>query len=159
MNNYLDSLFSRGSQLDTRIILPESDERVLDAKQRLTSMGFTIVPLESSKAEMDNYIKFLKSKKFSKYWPDSKIEEYIKGNPIVLGMILIAMGKADALVAGASTPTSDIIRHAIRIVGLRSDVKWLSSIFFMISKKGKKVYTYADCGVIPDPNSEHSSPS
>ena len=154
MINYIDSLYSRASQLKTRIVLPESDERVLDAKQRLVSMGFSVVPLESSKTEIDTYIEFLKAKKFSKNWPENKIKDYIKGNPIVLGMILVATGKADALVAGASTPTSDIIRHAIRVVGLRSDVKWLSSIFFMISKNGEKVYTYADCGVIPDPSSD-----
>ena len=154
MTNYIDLLHSKGLKFKAKIVLPEDNERISDAKKELKALGFSIISLNDYRSKIKTLIPFLKTKKFSKNWPDSKIESYINDNPIVLGMILVAKGEADALVAGASTPTSEIIRHSIRIIGLRSDVKWLSSIFFMISNEGNKAYTYADCGVIPDPNSE-----
>tara|TARA_A100001011_G_C14213981_1_gene801176 strand:- start:59 stop:976 length:918 start_codon:yes stop_codon:yes gene_type:complete len=154
MTNYIDLLYSRGLKYKAKIVLPEEDERISEAKKELKALGFSIISLDGYRSKVKSLTQFLKTKKFSKHWPDSKIESYINDNPIVLGMILVAKGEADVLVAGASTSTSEIIRHSIRIIGLRSDVKWLSSIFFMISNEGNKVYTYADCGVIPDPNSE-----
>ena len=154
MTNYIEKLYEKGSQSKIKIILPESDERILKARKELQSMGFSIISIDDYKDNIDIYIKFLKKKKFSNNWPENKIVEYINCSSIVQGLILVAIGKADALVAGAVTPTSDVIRHAIRIIGLKSNVKWLSSIFFMISKNGKRAFTYGDCGVIPDPNSE-----
>ena len=70
-------------------------------------------------------------------------------------MTAVLAGYADGLVAGAINKTSEIIRSAIRIIGIREDAKWVSSIFFMINmKKTNHAMTFSDCGVIPEPSSE-----
>ena len=47
-----------------------------------------------------------------------------------------------------------VIKRSIRIVGVDPKSKWISSSFFLTSADGDTSYTYADCGVIPDPDSE-----
>ena len=63
-------------------------------------------------------------------------------------------GHIDCIVAGAVTPTSDVVRSAIRIIGMKKNAKWISSIFFMINESRNHAMTFSDCGVIPEPNSE-----
>ena len=90
--------------------------------------------------------------KFTKNWPLDEIKKYLE-IPLNLGMTMVACGDVDGLVAGANNTTSDVIRSAIRIVGIQQNSKWISSIFFMISPNGEKAYTFL-IGVIPEPTSE-----
>ena len=69
-------------------------------------------------------------------------------------MMMVSNGDADGLVAGAVTPTGDVLKAAIRIVGIKAESKWVSSSFFMISPSAEKAYTFADCAVIPEPTSD-----
>ena len=48
-------------------------------------------------------------------------------------MMMVSNGDADGLVAGAVTPTGDVLKAAIRIVGIKAESIWVSSSFFMIS--------------------------
>ena len=75
-------------------------------------------------------------------------------SPLNLGMAALDNNDADCLVGGAVHSTSEVLRSAIRIVGMDRKSKWVSSIFFMISPDNKQLYTFSDCGVIPDPSSE-----
>ena len=45
------------------------------------------------------------------------LSEYLD-NPLHIGAILVAKGEADGMVAGATNSTADVIRAAIRIVGI-----------------------------------------
>ena len=67
---------------------------------------------------------------------------------------MLACDDVDGVIAGAATPSSEIIRTAIRIIGIQNGTDWVSSIFFLISPDGNCAYTFADCAVIPDPNSQ-----
>ena len=67
---------------------------------------------------------------------------------------MVSSGKADASVAGAVNTSAQVARAALRYIGLKRGVKLLSSSFFMISPDQRKAYTFADCGVVPDPNPE-----
>ena len=74
--------------------------------------------------------------------------------PLVQGLLLLDSKKEYSLVAGATISTSEVIRAAIRIIGLNSDTRWVSSIFFMVNSSSNIAYTYSDCGVIPEPDVE-----
>ena len=75
-------------------------------------------------------------------------------DPLNFSMMMVSNGDADGLVAGAITLTSDVLRSAIRIVGVTPESKWVSSSFFMISQSAETAYTFADCAVIPVPTSD-----
>ncbi|MCH7947359.1 MAG: phosphate acetyltransferase [candidate division Zixibacteria bacterium] len=79
-------------------------------------------------------------------------------NPLYFGAMLVRAGQADAMVAGAVNTTADVIRSAIRVLGLKKTVKTISSSFLMIIPEymgqKDKVFLFADCGVLPNPDPE-----
>lgn len=152
-NKYLDNIVNNALKKSARLILPEqSDSRVLEATKLLCKMGFDILNINDF-SENDLYFNCLKNKKFTNNWTDTMISDYLL-NPLVKGLVLLELNKADCLVAGAINSTSDVIKSTLRIIGLQNNTKWVSSSFFLVSPNNKKAYTYSDCGVIPDPDSE-----
>ena len=53
-------------------------------------------------------------------------------DPLEHGLSMVVAGEAEGLVGGAVRPTADILRAALRTVGLESDVDLVSSSFLMI---------------------------
>jgi phosphate acetyltransferase len=97
-----------------------------------------------------NYIQKLP---FTDNWPEENLKEYLS-NPLNFSMVMTICNDADGVIAGVSTSSSEVIRTAIRIVGIHPESNWVSSIFFLISPVGDHAYTFADCAVIPEPDSK-----
>jgi len=153
-NKFREMLIQQGISTDARIVLPEIDDsRVVDAKRELLQMGFNIIEMDDSSESIPALKNSISTLKFTKNWTDEQLHIFIQ-NPLNMGMAMVADGLADGLVAGAVTSTSDVIRAAIRMVGIKPTSKWVSSIFFMVSPDGEKYFTYSDCGVIPEPTSD-----
>ncbi len=70
--------------------------------------------------------------------------------PNYFAMALLKMNKIDCIVGGATTPTADLIRPALQIIG--TNRKILTSYFWM--NKGKNNYFLGDCAIIPEPNKD-----
>jgi phosphate acetyltransferase len=71
---------------------------------------------------------------------------------------LVAQGKADACVAGAVYTTGEVLRSALRNIGLAPNVRVASSAFYMVSPEDaqvNEVLTFTDCAVIPYPTAEN----
>lgn len=66
---------------------------------------------------------------------------------------MVASGAADAAVMGACSTTAETVRTAIRTVGSRPGLRWVSSCFLM-SFRDRPPLVYADCAVLPDPDAE-----
>ena len=76
---------------------------------------------------------------------------------------MVALGEADACIAGASHPTGDVIRAALRCIGMAPGTSVVSSSFYMVTQqpgpwrqepKEARVITFTDCAVVPDPTPE-----
>ena len=152
-NYYKNRIIEFGLAAKSRLLLPEDDLRVNSAKSELRSLGFNIINSDDIMDKFLNYKNIISRKKFTDNWSDDQIEFFLN-NPVNFAMTAVLAGDADGVVAGAKNNTSDIIRSAIRIIGLKPNVQWVSSIFFMIHKAGDCAMTYSDCGVMPEPNSE-----
>lgn len=72
-------------------------------------------------------------------------------DPLVFGNLLVRHGEADGSVAGAVRATPDVVRAAIQILGVAPGSALVSSFFLMVLPDARTL-TYADCGVIPDPD-------
>ena len=78
-------------------------------------------------------------------------------DPVFQAAARVRAGEADCYVAGASRTTADVLRAALWLIGLRPDVKTVSSFFLMAlpAEGGKeRVLTFADCAVLPNPTPE-----
>lgn len=162
-----------------RIVLPEGeDPRVLQAASFLAEEQISSVILVGDKDRVTGYarklnidltasINFLTFRNFENksmliddYYQRQKhkgctIEEAesVLQNPFFFGASLVANGFADGCVAGSVATTGDVIRAALKCIGLREGSSLISSIFLMVMPDGK-VMTYGDCGVVPYPDSK-----
>jgi len=72
-------------------------------------------------------------------------------DPLHVAALMVAVGEADACVAGATRPTPDVVRAALFCIGLAPGVDIVSSCFLLVLPDGTPV-TYGDCGVVPEPD-------
>lgn len=74
-------------------------------------------------------------------------------DPVHLAAASLRAGYLDACVAGAGAPTANVLRAALRVVGLAPGCTTLSSSFLMLLPDGREL-TFGDCAVVPDPSPE-----
>ena len=154
MDRFFNQLGKKALSKNTSILLPESfDPRIKSAISKLTELGFDIPDLAYFNKNHDVYIDYLLKQKFSDNWPEKEVVKYLD-DPINKALTILACDDVDGVVAGAATSTSDILRSSLRIVGIKQNSKWVSSIFLLISPNQDKIFTFSDCAVIPEPNSE-----
>lgn len=178
-NSILKNIHQRATRAGKTIVLPESDDvRVLKAAIYLVEEGICEVILVGSRGRIEKKIReenrnmpggihclsldtvsyrnelvdHLYRRRRHKGLSREEAAELLK-NPLYLGAGLVALDKADGCVAGSVATTGEIIRTAIHSIGLREGREIVSSTFLMALEDGR-VVTYADCGVVPYPNSE-----
>ena len=81
------------------------------------------------------------------------------GSTLEFAHRLVAAGDADACVAGAVHTSADVVRSALRNVGLAPGVRVASSAFYMVLRPQtevvSEVLTFTDCAVVPYPTAEN----
>lgn len=166
------------------IVFPESyDKRVITAVKEILKKGTASVILisdpESESKRLDELIKpdrnltIIDQKSASDFLneyhdikirkkPDYKISrsETDLKDPLTFSCMLLRNKFADGIIAGSVYSTSDVLRNAISLIGLSENNKTVSSFFLFNFKSGKfreRIFAFADCGVIPDPDKEQLS--
>jgi len=74
-------------------------------------------------------------------------------NPLFFGAMMVRSGRAAASVAGAINTTGDVLRAALQIIGVAPGFSVVSSTFLMVLADGR-VFTFADCAVVPEPTAD-----
>ncbi len=167
--NLVLELREKARRLERRIVFPESqDPRVLQAAARLASEGLVrpvlietpglsstppgvelVRPSRDPRAEA--FATALYERRKAKGTTIEDARERMR-SPLFFAAALVKTGDCAAGVGGSEGATADILRAGLFVIGLARGIATLSSCFLMILDK--EVYTFADCGVVPDPTAE-----
>lgn len=143
------------------VILPEAeDERVRAAAGFIEKSGIAkIVLLDEKNISLQQKEKYAADYFQLRKAKLSGIEEarQILANPLYYAAMMTREGKADGFVAGASHTTPDVVRAAIQCLGVDDRLEVALSCFVMAvpdcAYGELGTFIFADCGVIPEPNS------
>ena len=147
---FIEQIRRRASALKKRIVFPEStDERVVAAAREIARTGIATPLLV---VDSGNVADIAKRAGLQTIEGDG-------GPALEFAHRLVATGRADACVAGAVYTTADVLRSALKNVGLAPGVAVVSSAFYMVvrppSEVVSEVLTFTDCAVIPYPTAEN----
>ena len=168
----MDVLFElreRSRRLGKRICLPETqDARVLQAAAALAAEGLCkpvlverpgmaaaphgvelVRPTDDERGERLAELLF-ERRKHRGMTPEEARER--ARDPLVFAGLLLASGEIDGAVAGSEASTPDVIRAGLWTVGTAPGIRTVSSCFLILHPD--RTYTFADCGVVPEPTSE-----
>ncbi|MEX0823926.1 MAG: phosphate acyltransferase [Balneolaceae bacterium] len=173
----LDKIRNRAAKMKGKVIFPEAalDIRVLKAVNRILNTGIaspiligdeTMIYSLAERHElslpeniqivsplspdwMEEKIRFFTEKLSHKNLSDQQITDIAK-DPLHTAGWLLLNKRADAAVAGSIASTADVIRAALRTVGVTEGSSLVSSTFLM-EMPDDRVFSYADCGVVPYP--------
>ena len=73
-------------------------------------------------------------------------------HPLFFGAMMVREGLADGSVAGSLSTTGDVIRAGLQVIGLAPGISVVSSFFLMVFPQ--RIFSFADCAVVPDPTPE-----
>jgi phosphate acetyltransferase len=177
---FLEQLEGRAAAIGGRVALAEGhDPRVIDAAGALTAGGgcdVTLVcPADSRQAIHDELAErgldiadpvadprreglaqHLHNRRAAKGMTFEDALPAVE-DPLYFASLMVATGAADASVGGAVRTTADTVRAALHCIGPEPGLRTVSSAFIMIhpdpSWGDDGVMVFADCAVLPDPDS------
>ena len=147
--SFVERIRQRAAALERRIVFPESgDERVISAA------------IEIARARMAIPILVVDGPPLAEAVARAGLRsiQAENGSALEFAHRLVAAGEADACVAGAVYTSADVLRSALRNIGLAPNVRIASSAFYMVSPPGAdvdEVLTFTDCAVVPYPTAEN----
>jgi phosphate acetyltransferase len=170
----LERLKERARRDPKTIVLPEGDdERIVRAAMQASKEGITrpivlgtrpegapkevqwidIEAAEKLEAYAEKLFEFRKHKGL-----DLEGARKIIKDPVYFGTMMVKLGDADGLLAGANHATSDTLRPALQFVKGAPGIKTVSSFFLMVVPDfrygGDGTFVFSDAGLNPDPTSE-----
>jgi len=180
----IENIIAKAKKLTKRIVLPESeDERVLKAAELIIKREIAEVTLLGNEKEivlkakelnvdlknveiidpqnyekMGEYSEKLAEIRAKKGMTVEQAKKILETEPRYFGAMMVRLGDADGMVAGSNSPTSDVIRAAIHVIGTKKGIRTVSSSFLMVIPKKEfgdnGVLIYTDCGVVPNPTAD-----
>ena len=152
------TLHRRAKALGGSVVFAEGwDPRVREAARRVTAKRMArVTVLEQTVSTDDRRLErvasLLQSRAADRVRDDAHALELAR-DPLRFAAGLVALGEASVAVAGAATPTAEVVRAALWAIGPAEGIATVSSAFYMVLKR-ETVLTFTDCAVVPDPTPE-----
>ncbi|MGE5316181.1 MAG: phosphate acetyltransferase [Acidobacteriota bacterium] len=175
--NFLQDVRSNAKKLHRTIVLPDAnDPRTVKAARQIVDEGIATPVLigtssvitsiaEAEHVSLDGitlidpaaapeleeyagiYYELRKKKGMTQEEARLMIEK-----PLFFGAMMVRQGKADGSVAGSLSTTGDVLRAGLQVIGMQPGNNTVSSFFVMVFPD--KIFSFADCAVVPDPTAE-----
>ena len=186
MSSFIDNLKARAKQEVKTIVLAEGEElRTVKAAQTVLKEGYAKIilvgdenkikamadaegldisgavivnPQTSDKAKeyADAFYELRKNKGVT---PDTAVETL--KNPLYFGCMMVKMGDADGMVAGAVNSSANVIRPSLQILKTAPGTKLVSAFFIMnvpdCEFGNHGTFVFSDCGLNENPDADQLS--
>ena len=174
MASFFDAILERASQTIKTVVLPEgNDERTLEAAAEILDRKFAHLVIMGDIPTLEKGLRSYGAdpSKIQLVNPktDPRLDDYAQAfyesrkhkgvtleqaratvqDEVYFGTMMVKLGAADGLVAGACHSTGDTLRPALQVIKPAPGISTVSSMFFMCWPD--KVLMYADCGLVEDP--------
>lgn len=174
MSYFYQKIIQRAAKHPRTIVLPEgSDERTLAAAAQVLESHFARLIIlgetdtiagklkqhgvdpsalqilnPATDERLDEFAEaFYEIRKHKGITPEQAAN--IVRDKVYFGTMLVKLGLADGLVAGACHSSADTIRPALQIIKPRAGLRTISSVFFICLED--KTYLFADCALVQNP--------
>ena len=180
--SFIENIKKRAIQNKKTIVLPESyEKRTLDATKIIldeklanviligkeseiikaaegTSIEGAIIVDPEKFEKMDEYVDALVELRKSKGLTEQEAKELLTKDSLYLGVMMVKLGMADGMVAGAVNSTANVLRPSLQILKTSPGTKLVSSFFVMVVPNcefgSNGTFIFSDCGLVQNPNSE-----
>lgn len=179
---FLDKIIEIARSNVQTIVLPEAqDPRTLEATHKILEQGIANIILVGDKAEilsragewniekaefinpktfvdLDKFAEALAELRKSKGMTTDEAKDLLISSELYFGVMLVKMGYAGGMVAGAAHSTADVLRPALQILKTAPGTKLVSAVFLMevpnctMGEEG--IFIFGDCALNPNPTSE-----
>lgn len=179
---FIDKIKEKAKNNKKTIVLPESlEKRTLEAAHRILEENIAKLILIGNENEinnvgnglnlekatiidpnnfkqMDDYVQTLYDLRKNKGMTQEQAREILISNPLYLGVMMVKIGMADGMVAGAVNSTANVLRPSLQILKTAKGTKLVSSFFVMVVPDceygSNGTFIFSDAGLVPNPNSE-----
>lgn len=154
--SFRSTLRRRAKALGGSVVFAEGwDARVREAARRVAARRMARVTLLDRVVPpgpgLERVARLLRARARDRVRDDAQAVELAR-DPLRFAAGLVALGEASAAVAGAATPTAEVLRAALWAIGPADGIETVSSAFYMVCDE--RVLTFTDCAVVPDPTPE-----
>lgn len=180
--SFIDDVKAKARSNKKTIVLPETqDMRTLNAAHQILQEGTANLILIGNEAEireksagldlsgaqivdpatfgeLESYTNELVKLREKKGMTAEKARQLLAGDGLYLGVMMVKLGYADGMVAGATHATADVLRPCLQILKTAPGTKLVSTFFLMdvpnceYGANGR--FVFADAGLNQNPNSE-----
>ena len=145
---FLKKIYGVARERPKRVVFPEADEpRIAEAMARLGAEGICepLVLGDVTEAQVQALVMARGMKEV--------MARRLLAKPLYRAAAMVAAGEADAMVAGADSPTRRVIEAAAMAIGPAEGVNTASSFFVMLFPDGREMI-FADCALNLEPSTE-----
>ena len=164
--SFRESVLERARQLASqrrggrppRVVFPEGDDpRVQEAARRVKELRIAepvligAVGIQPGKDKRINRVAQILRERRPANVRDGIHALDLASEPVRFAAGLVALGEAEACVAGAISSTAEVLRAALWLIGSAPGTDTVSSAFYMVLPDDR-VLTFTDCAVLPSPS-------
>ena len=182
--SFIDKIKNRAKFDKQKIVLPETnDMRTVIAAHKILKEGIADIILVGDKERLlanaesnrlhieqaefvypdeydrlDEYIDKFVELRYNKGMTAKRAREILTSNFLYFGCMMVKMGDADGMVAGACHSSADVLRASLQILKTKPGTKLVSAFFVMAvpdcSYGANGTFVFADAGLNQNPNPE-----